>query len=251
MAQHAFDDSVAGLRPAQRASSSGWKQLFWFAVAAAGIGFAGYVYLVPYHQVASALDARSRELHEERASGEVVTAERDRLKTSLGQLEGERKDRSAAETRHKGDVEGMAAQLKASLEALGAGVTTDGERVTVSLADRAVDKNGIDVSGEGSAVLKILAGTVKKSGSSVRIKARFGTAPAPKQLRSLFGTVGEVSAVRAARVMSALQGIGLAPERLSIVGEAEKAKSGGGGKGKRGAAAAAAGTDRLDLEIEP
>jgi hypothetical protein len=84
----------------------------------------------------------------------------------------------------------------------------------------------------------------------VHIKARFGTAPAPKQLRSLFSTVGEVSAVRAARVMSFLQSAGVSPERLSIVGEAEKdkPKPPSSGKSKK---LSGGGAERLDIEVEP
>ena len=59
MAQHAFDDAMVGVNGAQRPTSTstsggGWKRLFWFAIAAAGVGFAGYVYFVPYHQMRSA-----------------------------------------------------------------------------------------------------------------------------------------------------------------------------------------------------
>jgi len=265
MAQHAFDEAMASVSGAPRAQSrgGGWKQLFWFAIAAAGVGFAGYVYFVPYHQIASALDSRSRELGEQRKAEEALTAERDRLKAGII-----RRDPSAASaveedsnkggdaTKHAADVSALVDQLKTPLEELGATVASENGRVTVSLADRAVDKNGIDVSSEGNAVLRVLAGTVKKTESRVRIKARFGSAPAPKQLRSLFGTVGEVSAVRAARVMSVLQGAGVVPERLSIVGEAEKdagkdkerEKPKTGGKGKK---SSGAGADRLDIEVEP
>jgi hypothetical protein len=258
MAQHALDEAMAGVRGAPRsAAGGGWKQLFWFAVAAAGLGFAGYVYFVPYHQIASALDSRSRELSEERKAGEMLTAERDRLKAGVGgKLEAVEPAKGGGggddDGKRAADLETIATQLKTPLEELGAVVATEANRVTVSLADRAVDKNGIDVSSEGNAVLRILAGTVKKTGSRIRIKARFGSAPAPKQLRSLFGTVGEVSAVRAARVMSVLQGAGVAPERLSIVGEAEKDKDKpkptAGGKGKR---SSGSGADRLDIEVEP
>jgi len=259
MAQHAFDDPMTGMRGAQRpASGGGWKQLFWFAIAAAGVGFAGYVYLIPYRQMASALDARSRELGEQRKAEETLTAERDHLKASVGTKEtaeapsgaGSGSAKGTGDDRPKGDLDALAAQVKGPLEALGATVGGDSGRVTVSLSERAVDKNGIDVSSEGIAVLRILAGSVKKTDTKVRIKARFGTAPAPKQLRSLFSTVGEVSAVRAARVMSFLQGAGVPPERLSIVGEPEKdkPKPSGGGKSKKQSGGVA---ERLDLEVEP
>jgi outer membrane protein OmpA-like peptidoglycan-associated protein len=257
MAQHAFDDPMTGVRGAQRpASGGGWKRLFWFAIAAAGVGFAGYVYFIPYRQMASMLDTRSRELGEQRKAEETLTAERDRLKASAGKPEAADAPAAASagkgadDTQGKGDIDALAAQVKGPLEALGATVGVESGRVTLSLTERAIDKNGIDVSSEGSAVLKILAGSVKKTDTKVRIKARFGTAPAPKQLRSLFSTVGEVSAVRAARVMSFLQGAGVAPDHLTIVGEVEKEKpkppSSGKSKKQSGG-----GVERLDIAVEP
>lgn len=62
-------------------------------------------------------------------------------------------------------------------------------------------------------------------------------------------------AVRAARVMSALEDAGLAPAQLGIVGEADKPAPRSRGKqnpqGKQGKKAAAAPADQLDLQVEP
>ena len=284
MARHdALDDSMAGV-PAPRASSGplllspssattaatiprvGWKQLGWLAIAALGVGFGGYLYLVPYRQLAGTLDSRSHELRQERAQGQELTADRDRLKTSVDTFEASEREKAAQGAKNREMLEALAAQLKPPLQELGATVTLGEGRLRISLApDKAIDKNGIDVSGEGNAVLKILAGAMKRSGGVAHIKAKFGTSPAPKQLRSLFGTVGEVSAVRAARVMSALEGAGLPPERLTIVGQADASTDapkpvvrGGGSRRKRAAAAAAAAAaagagmgERLDIEVEP
>ena len=164
-------------------------------------------------------------------------------------------------------LEAMAAQLKPPLQELGVKLSVADGRLLVSLSpDKAIDRNGIDVSGEGNAALKILAGAMKRTGTVARIKAPFGAAPAPKQLRSLFATVGEVAAVRAARMLSALESAGVAPDRLTIVGESESgAKEApkpppahAGRRGRRAAAAAAAAaatagpsTERLDIEVEP
>ena len=56
-------------------------------------------------------------------------------------------------------------------------------------------------------------------------------------------------AVRAARVMSALEDAGLPPAQLMIIGEADKAAARGHAKGKK--AAAAPPGDQLDLQVEP
>jgi hypothetical protein len=240
-----------------------WRNLFWLSVAAVGIGFGGYLYLMPYRQLNDTLENRARELHQERQDGQKVTSERDELKTAVDKIEATEKERAEKLAKGQKDMAAMAAQLKPSLQALGASVATDDHgHLRVSLApEKAIDKNGIDVSSEGTAVLKILAGAIKRSGGTARIKAKFGSGPAPKQLRSLFGTTGEVAAVRAARVMSVLESAGLPPDHLSIVGEAEspdeapKPPPRTMSRRRRAAAAAAAAAatmyDRLDIEVEP
>ncbi len=282
MARHdALDEPMAGV-PAPRVSSGpillsptatsaprvGWRQVGWLAIAAAGVGFAGYLYLFPYRQLTGTLDGRSRELRQERSQAHEVAADRDRLKSTVDKVEADERAKAEEAGKHRETLEAMAAQLKPPLQELGVTLAMADGRLHVSLsADKAIDRNGIDVSGEGNAALKILAGAMKRNGTVGRIKARFGIAPAPKQLRSLFGTVGEVSAVRAARVMSALENAGVAPDHLTIVGESDPGKetpkvppSRGGSRRRRAAAAAAAAAaassqvqvnDRLDIEVEP
>ena len=264
---HASSGLVAPLAPVPpppvfSPSVARWKNLLWLSIAAVGVGFAGYLYLMPYRQLTGTLEARSRELHQEREEGHQLATERDELKSSVDKFQASQKDRTEKVAKGQQEIEAMAAQLKPALQALGAAISTDHGRMLVSLApEKSIDKNGIDVSSEGAAVLKILAGAIKRTSAQVHIRARFGSGPAPKQLRSLFGTTGEVSAVRAARVMSALEGAGLAPDRLTIVGapesltEAPKPLPRASSRRRRAAAAAAAATavgeDRLDIEVEP
>ncbi len=279
MARHdALDEPMAGV-PAPRISSGpillssttsmsriGWRQLGWLAVAAVGVGFAAYIYLFPYRQLTGTLESRSRELRQERSDGHEVAAVRDRLKTTVDKVEAAEHDKAVEAGKHREILEAMAAQLKPPLQELGVKLSVGDGRLLVSLApDKAIDRNGIDVSGEGTAALKILAGAMKRNGTVARIKAPFGAAPAPKQLRSLFGTVGEVAAVRAARVMSALESAGVAPDHLTIVGEPEAAAKDtpkapptrGRSRRQRAAMAAAAAAtasssnERLDIEVEP
>src|SRR5262249_38141803 len=112
-------------------------------------------------------------------------------------------------------------------------------------APKVIDPNGIDVSEGGLAALKIVAGSVKAASGRVRIKARASAAPPPKELKGLFHTAGEMHAVRAARVMGAVEAAGVPPENVSIVGQADK-----GAAHARGKKAAAA-PDRVELEVEP
>src|SRR4051794_40258242 len=247
MARYAFEDPMAGAPPR---SGGGWKQLFWFAVAFTGLGFAGYVYLIPYQKMQHAVGTRQAELASERAAAEEATAERDKLKATLEKYTGADKDKAAVEAKKKSAVDALALALKTGLEELGATVTPDGAKLRVSFpVAKVIDANGMDVSETGQAALKILAGASKKEDAKVRVVARTSSAPPPKELRSLFHTAGEMRAVRAARVMSALEDAGLPPAQLMIIGEADKAAARGHAKGKK--AAAAPPGDQLDLQVEP
>jgi hypothetical protein len=222
------------------------KTLFFFAVAFCGLGFAGYVYLVPYQKMQHAVAMRQAELATQRAAAEEATAERDKLKEKLDTYVSADKDKSAADAKKKAGTDALATGLKAGLEELGGTVGVAGGALRVTFpATKVIDKNGIDVSDAGQAVLKLVAGTAKKENAKVRIFARTSSAAPPKELRKLFKTTGEMRAVRAARVMSALEEAGLAPADVVIAGEADKA--GSRGRGHKASPAA----DRLDLEVEP
>lgn len=223
------------------------KALFWFAVAFSGLGFAGYVYLIPYQKMVHAVGVRQAELASQRAAADEAAADRDKLKARLDSYVSADKDRSAAESKKKATLDALAGGLKGGLEELGATVAADGTTLKISFpAAKVIDKNEIDVSDAGSAVLKLVAGAVKKESGRVRIFARTSSSAPPKELRKLFKTAGEMRTVRAARVMSALEDAGLPPGDITIVGEADKPAR---GRGRKGAPTAAA--DRLDLEVEP
>lgn len=224
------------------------KALFLFAVAFCGLGFAGYVYLVPYQKMQHAVALRQAELATQRAAADEATAERDKLKEKLDAYVSADKDKSSVEAKKKAATDALSTGLKGGMEELGGtvGVAGDGVRITFPAA-KVIDKNGIDVSDAGKTVLKLVAGTAKKENAKVRIFARTSAAPPPKELRKLFKTTGEMRAVRAARVMSALQEAGLAAADVVIAGEADKPA--GRGRGHKGPPPATA--DRLDLEVEP
>jgi hypothetical protein len=247
MARYAFEDPMAGVQPR---SGGGWKQLFWFAVAATGLGFAGYVYLIPYQKMEHAVGSRQAELTSARNTAEEATAERDKLKAQLGKYMGADKDKAATDAKRRTTADALATGLRPGLEELGATVTVDGAVLQVSfLASKVIDANGIDVSEAGQAALKILAGAAKKEEAKVRIQARTSSAQPPKELRSLFHTAGEMRAVRAARVMSALEDAGLPSTHVEIVGAADKPAP-RAPRGKK-AQVQPAPVDHLDLEVEP
>jgi hypothetical protein len=224
------------------------KALFWFAVAFAGLGFAGYVYFIPYQKMEHAVAVRQAELTTQRAAADEASAERDKLKARVDSYVSADKDKSAAEAKKQASLDALSTGLKGGLEELGGSVAVQGTAVHIGFpAPKVIDSNGIDVSEAGQTVLKLVAGAVKKENAKVRILARTSSAPPPKELKKLFKTAGEVRAVRAARVMSALEAAGLAPSEIMIVGQADKAPP--RAHGRRGQASAP--PDHLDLEVEP
>lgn len=223
------------------------KGLFFFAIAFAGLGFAGYVYLIPYQKMQHAVAVRQAELNTQKSAVDEVTAERDKLKSRLDTYISSDKDKSAAESKKQSTLDALSTGLKGGLEELGGTVAVQGSALHIGFpAPKVIDSNGIDVSEAGHTVLKLLAGAAKKENGKVRIFARTSSAAPPKELRKLFKTAGEVRAVRAARVMSALEEAGMAPADITIVGQADKAPA-----RSRHKKESAAPPDHLDLEVEP
>ena len=231
-------------------SSGGWKSLFYFAVAAAGLGFAGYVYLVPYSKMERAVGSGASAVVEQQRAAASAVAERDKLKADLAKFTSAASEKAASEAKQKATITALSAQLKPGLEALGATVAGEDTVLSVSFpATKLIDANGIDVSDGGMAAVKILAEAAKKENAKVRIRAKSSSAPPPKELRSLFRTAGEMNAVRAARVMSSLQSAGVQPSRVTIIGDAADKSAPRAAKGKKGAPAPS--SDRVELELEP
>jgi hypothetical protein len=236
-------------------SGGGWQTMLWFSVAAAGLGFAGYVFLVPYQKMQSALATRTAELTAERTNATEAAAERDKVKGELAKFTEAEKDKAASEAKRKSDVDGLIAALRPSLEPLGATVAVQesgpGKGAAASVlvvsfpAEKIIDTNGIDVSEGGVAALKILADNLKKASAKARIMARASAAPPPKELKNLFHSAGELHAVRAARLLSALEDGGMAPTSVAIAGEADKPAP--KARGKKPAPV----PDRVDVQVEP
>jgi len=244
MARSAFDSMAV---PPARAGGGGWKTLLWFCVAAAGVGFAGYVFLVPYQQMQSALGSKTAALSAEHATVTETTAERDKLKADLAKFTDAEKEKETTDAKKKADVDGLIAQLRPSLEPLGAMVAVEDGVLGVSFpADKIIDTNGIDVSDAGVAALKIVATALKTATAKAHILARASSAPPPKELKSLFHSAGEQHAVRAARLLSALEDAGLPATSGSIVGAAAPVLPRARGKKPPPPPA-----DRVDIQVEP
>jgi hypothetical protein len=225
------------------------KSFLFFLIGMAGLGFAGYVYVVKYQQLLHQVGSHQGEMAAEHGAASSALAERDKLKADLAKCAGAEKDKQEHDAKKGAAVDALATELKAGLEELGATIVADNGVVQVSFsAAKLIDKNGIDVSDAGVAALKILTGAAKKQGAAIRIKARSSAAAPPKDLRALFHTAGEMNAVRAARMLSSIEAAGLPPARVTIVGQ-PAGPAPRAARGKKGPPPAA--PDRIELELQP
>jgi hypothetical protein len=224
------------------------KTLFLVALAAGGLGFAGYVYLVPYARIERAAAARQAEAANARGAAEALEAERDKLKADLEKVVASDQEKSNAATERQAHAGALATALRPGLEQLGATVTVEGVVLSVSFpAAKVIAANGIDLSTAGMAALKILAATAKKQDANVRIRARASAAQPPKPLRRSFHSTGELRAARAARVMTALEDAGMGPTHVQIVGQPEKPPA----RTTRSRKPPPPPADHLEFELEP
>ncbi len=240
---YGFNDPFSAAPPAiQIRRVGGWKLLAGMMLAAAGVGFAGFVYVGPYRQVTRALDDRIAELGKQRGSTDDLSSERDRLKAQLDKREATEQDKAAAETKRRDGLQELAGELKTALVAVGANVTVDDRHVTVGLSVPTLfeQPTSVAISPQGDAALKVVVAALKKTGMRGRVKAKLIQAPPPRELAQ-FKNIGEFEVLRAARVMLVLAGGGVTGDHLAVVGEAPAPAR----KGRVGI------PERLDIEIEP
>jgi len=241
MAYGYSDPFVGGQPPVQVQRTGGWKLLAGTMLAALGVGFAGYVYVVPYQKVSTALRTRTGELDKQRDATDELVAERDKLKAEVGKREGDAQDKAANDAKQRQTLEALGAELKLALAAVGGGVSVDEGRVRITLGVPALFEQPTStvISPQGETALKIVVAGLKKTGFRARAKAKLVPSPPPRELGQ-FKNIGEFEMLRAGRVMLVLAANGVAADHLAVVGELP-----GPRKTKNGV------PDRLDIEIEP
>jgi hypothetical protein len=231
-------DPQAGVPRVQK--TGGWRALLGMVVAAAGLGFAGYVYLVPYQKMNRALAARTLELNEERNASQQLAAERERAKAELARREVAEKDKAQADKRRKQAIEDLTSELKTVFGEAGAQVAAGEDRVAIAFPELALFETAKStaLTPQGQATLKSLAGTLKKGQYRTRVIARLAPAAPPKDL-SQFKNVGEFGMLRSARALLFLVDAGVGAGSIGVAGALPPARK------KPGM------PDRLEIEIEP
>ncbi|MEO5767533.1 MAG: hypothetical protein ABIS92_04225 [Polyangia bacterium] len=240
---YGYNDSfVGGHPPVQIQRVGGWKALAGAMLAAAGLGFAGYVYLGPYQKLTKEMAVRTAELGEERTSSQDVAAERDKLKRQIAERDSADQNKAASQSRRQQAVDAFAAELKTPLAAFGATVSADGGRARVGFATSSMfdQPTSTVISPQGEAALKVLAGSLKKAGFRVGVLAKLITTPPPRELAQ-FKNIGEFAMLRAVRVALGLVAGGVAPDRIAATGDNPPTTH----KGKPAV------PDHLEIEIEP
>jgi len=90
MARSAFDSMSV-----RRASGGGWKAMLWMA-SVGGVGFAGYVFLVPYQKMQSTVPVAHGRAGVEHTNVAEAAAERDKLKAQLAKFTEPRSEKASA-----------------------------------------------------------------------------------------------------------------------------------------------------------
>ena len=219
----------------------GWKFMVGAMLAAAGLGFAGYLYAVPYQKLSKALGTQASALKEEQSTRAEEAAEREKLKADLGKHESVEQDKAEALAKKKEAAEVLSTELRTALGAIGANVVLgDDARVNVTFPTSAIfdQPTATGVSGQGETALKILASAAKKADAKVTVRARLIPAPPPRELAQ-FKNIGEFAMLRAVRVALTISNAGVKPEFIAAAGAPPEVR-----KGKPGV------PDRVEVEIE-
>ncbi len=242
---YGYNESFGGGQPpVQIQRVGGWKLLVGAMLAAAGVGFAGYVYLGPYQKLTKVLNAQTAELGDERTASQQLVDEREKLKSEVAKRENAERDKAEKESKKQLAVEAFSAEMKAALGAFGATISARGGHAEVGFATTSMfeQPNSSVISPQGDAALKVLATALKKAAFRTRVMAKLIPAAPPKELAQ-FKNIGEFAMLRAVRAALALAAGGVLADRVSAAGQAPTPP--GAHKGKPAV------PDRLEIEIEP
>jgi hypothetical protein len=243
---YGYNDSFAGAQAApvvQVQKVGSWKLLLGATLGALGLGFAGFVYVVPFQKVTKALQSQTSELDQAKGTTDELTSERDKLKAAVEKHMDVEQEKTANDAKHREMLQGVATELKGALPPASVNVSADEARVRLSFTVAGLFEQpfSIGISPAGETALKAVAATMKKGGLRGKVKAKLIPTPPPRELGQ-FKAIGEFEMLRAARVLLVLSNGGVAADHLAVAGDLPPpaARKGRGGV-----------PDRLDIEIEP
>jgi len=228
-----FGDSRVGVR--------GLLSLLPWAAGAAGVGFAAYLFFVPYQRATRELERRSADLAAQRARVQELSRERDDLNADASQLN-LTPDRRLRMAKFQSVQGALSDKLKAELAPFAAEVRSSGDRILVRFGEGAVfEGRTADISENGEKALEALGAAVKgATGVRVLVSAYLDASPPPKELRDLFPSNWELSAGRATNAVRYMVEEAHVPSALVMAGGAGEAQG-----------ARAIGGRRLEIEISP
>jgi flagellar motor protein MotB len=208
------------------------------ALAAGGVGFAIYVYTVPYRQLLTELKRRSGEVRQVKTADAGHKKEIDRLRQDLVDAKGQSSQSLGEEGRHRSAMKFLKAQLQDRLKDSGAVVQAEGKLLRLRFGEDAMfDARGAVLGKAGQAVLLAMSEVVAAAAVRVLVSAPMAGAGVPKWARAEFASPGDLSMARVRNVVRHLTRVGMKPE--SVVGVIV------------GAAAVPSQDPTLDIEIEP
>ncbi len=203
----------------RRAQASVWPTLVGLALAAAGVGFAGYVYGVPYQRLLTELKRRASELRAAGTAAEAGRKEVERLKQDLAEVRGARNMSLGAEGRIRSDLKLIKTQVEQRLPA-GVAVVLEPRRMLIRFHEDAVfEARGPRLAKTGHEALTTLAEILADKASRLLIAAPMGGASPPRWVRAQFPSDADLSAARAVAALTALANAGVQAEAaLAVVG---------------------------------
>ncbi len=207
------------------------------ALAAGGVGFAIYVYTVPYRQILTELKRRSGEVRQVKTADSGHRKEIDRLRQDLFDAKGSSQG-MGEEGRHRSAMKFLKAQLQDRLKNSGAVVQAEGKVLRLRFGEDAMfDARGAALSKAGQAALQAMSEVVAVTAARVLVSAPMAGAGVPKWARAEFASPGDLSMARVRNAVRHLTRVGMKPE--SVVGVIV------------GGASVPSQSPTLDIDIEP
>ncbi len=221
-------DAVGGGRLPE--SPFSWGPLVALALAAAGVGFAVYVYAVPYQGLVVELKRRSGDSMAAQTAAETRLKELERIKRELVEIRGESNQNLGHSGRVRSELKLLKIQFEERLKDYGVTISINDKSIVVRFPEEALfDGHGANFSRAGQTALQAVAQSL--TGRTARLLV---SAPVPPSMApNPFLTVARVRGA-----CKLLGKFGVPPEAaLAVVA---------GGPG-----APDARTPTLDVEIEP